>query len=217
MLKNTDAAAARTEVKGDAGFSIPGVDVTGGISMTGGTLEGYRRVLVLFCKDTAERLLRIADVPSEGDRNAFIIHVHALKGSAATIGVADLSREAAELEAAGKAGDMAVISAKLPAFCVHLKETTEKIGAALEEKPQDFSPENQNDAGVYDLFRELKNSLETKDMEAIDRITGELTNKALDKGTKETLDAISDLLLVSNFKAAGAKIDEFTDKQETGI
>jgi signal transduction histidine kinase/HPt (histidine-containing phosphotransfer) domain-containing protein/AmiR/NasT family two-component response regulator len=207
QIKTTDAVT-RAEFEGDAGLSIPGLDITMGINMTGGTIEGYRRVLASFCKDAAERLLKLAAVPAEGDLSAFVIHVHALKSAAATIGAPALSGEAAELEAAGKSGDMAVITEKLPAFYGHLKDTREKINAALAGGAQAPSSGSANNDGVSGLFLELKAAVEAKDIEAIDRITAELTGKGLDKETRETLDAISDLLLVSKFKAASAKLDE---------
>jgi HPt (histidine-containing phosphotransfer) domain-containing protein len=144
----------------------------------------------------------------------FTTHVHALKSAAGTIGAADLSKEAAELEAAGKAGDRNKIDEKLPVFYEHLRETTERIGAALAENAANAENGggpglNLSDDGICGLFEELRTALEAKDMEAIDRATGELADKGLDTETAETLDAVSDLLLVSKFKAASAKLNDF--------
>jgi CheY-like chemotaxis protein len=44
-------------------------------------------------------------------------------------------------------------------------------------------------------------------IEAIDRVTGELGRKNLDKKIRETLDGISDLLLMAKFKQALAVLD----------
>jgi hypothetical protein len=53
-------------------------------------------------------------------------------------------------------------------------------------------------------------------METIDRLTGELAGKGLDKDTEETLNAVSDLLLMSKFKAAAEKIDELFERFRSG-
>jgi CheY-like chemotaxis protein len=199
-------------------IQIPGLNTEQGIAMTGGTLAGYSQVLDSFRKDALERLPYLAAMPEKQDLAVFITHVHALKSAAATIGAAELSKEAAELEVLslaaakdkGKAGDTNTIQEKLPGFYEHLKETVENIGAVLAETnniESDGRPRlNISDAGVHGLFAELKIALEAKDMEVIDRIIGELTDKELDKEARETLNAVSDLLLLSKFKAAVAKI-----------
>jgi CheY-like chemotaxis protein len=197
----------RAVFDGDGEISIPGIDVKKGINMTGGTPDRYRKVLASFYKDAVDRLPALQRNPEAANLGDFSINAHALKSAAATIGAAELSKEAADLEAAGKAGDMAVITAVLPAFYKNLKDTTERIHAVLEEKTGAALNPGEPvlsiaDAGVNQLFLELKTGLEEKDMEAIDRITGELGQKNLDKGAQKTLDAVSDLLLVAKFKQA---------------
>jgi signal transduction histidine kinase/CheY-like chemotaxis protein len=115
-------------------FSIPGVDAKKGIKMTGGTEAGYRRILTQFCKDAAARLGVFATVPTaEADLTAFTTQAHALKSATASIGAADISKEAAALEAAGKTQDMAVIQEGLPGFHEHLVKLIEMIKKALEQ------------------------------------------------------------------------------------
>jgi HPt (histidine-containing phosphotransfer) domain-containing protein len=191
--------------------------------MTGGTEEGYRKVLSSFYKDALDRLPVLQDTPAEQTLPLFTTHVHALKSAAGTIGAAGLSKEAAELEALslavakdiGKADNVQIIEEKLPGFYEHLKETAERISAALAQSTESGSGPGLNasdTAAVYALFMELKAGLEAKDMETIDRITGELAAQGLDTETTELLEAVSDLLLVSKFKAAAEKIDEYSER-----
>jgi CheY-like chemotaxis protein len=208
---------ARIEIKretfsGETGIIIPGVNVKQGINMTGGTEAGYRQVLTQFRKDAGERLPLLKNQPEEKDLPLFTTHVHALKSAAATIGAEELSKEAAELEAAGKAGDVTIIEEKLPVFYGRLKETAEKIGAALAETRNTESGGpflSITDPGIRSLFLELKAALEAKDMESMDRLTEELIRKNLNKETAETVNTVSDLLLVSKFKAAAEKLEKF--------
>jgi CheY-like chemotaxis protein len=200
------------------GFAIPGIDTAKGIGMTGGTLEGYKNVLASFRKDALKRLPLLAALqaaPGAADLTDFVTHVHALKSAAGTIGAAGLSKEAAELESAGKIGDITIIEEKLSGFCEHLKETAERIDAALAESASNTKNGgvaerlDASDAEVRGLFQKLKNALEVKDMEAIDRLTGELGDKNLGKEAKDALDAISDLLLLSKFKQAVKELEIF--------
>jgi signal transduction histidine kinase/CheY-like chemotaxis protein/HPt (histidine-containing phosphotransfer) domain-containing protein len=135
------AGVKREVFSGGSGLHIPGVDVNRGINMTGGVEAGYRKVLAQFCRDVLDRLGGLkafspetADGP-DADRNlaAFVIHVHALKSAAGTIGAAEVSAAAAALEAAGKAGDLVAIGEDLPGFCENLTKLIEGIGKALEE------------------------------------------------------------------------------------
>jgi HPt (histidine-containing phosphotransfer) domain-containing protein len=173
--------------------------------------------LSAFRNDALERLSVLQGIlrrlPEVLDFNGFTTQVHALKSAAGTIGAAELSQEAAELENIGKAGDTDAVKEKLPGFYEHLKETAESIGAARAEKAQIAENDggtglNLSDTGIHGLFDELKNALEAKDMEAIDRLIGELMGKGLDKKTINTINAVSDLLLLSRFKDAAERLME---------
>jgi signal transduction histidine kinase/CheY-like chemotaxis protein len=222
-----DQQLKRDNFEGEAGITIQGIDVKAGINMTGGILEVYRKVLASFYNDVEMRLPRLAAIPAAPDLTGFTVDVHALKSAAATIGAAELSKEAAELEAlflagakdTGMEGGLTAIRERLPLFYEHLKEMAEKIKQALEEDRKRGTGNggdkngaevllNISDAGVRALFLELKTALEAKDMRSIERVSGELLDKGLDKETEEILNTVSDLLLVAEFKAAAAKLDE---------
>jgi CheY-like chemotaxis protein/HPt (histidine-containing phosphotransfer) domain-containing protein len=110
---------------------IPGVDTAKGITMTGGKEEFYRRVLELYLKDALERLPRLQTVPEKDALKTFITQVHSLKSASASIGAAELSAEAAALEAAGKSENLVFIKDNLRGFTEHLTEMTENIRTAL--------------------------------------------------------------------------------------
>jgi CheY-like chemotaxis protein len=228
--KSADPGGANKTVARPSGASpsesaiqIPGIDAARGINMTGGTLAGYKKVLASFCRDARERLPVLQDVlrqsPGAADLGSFTTHVHALKSAAATIGAAELSQEAAELEAAGKAGDIGVIEKNTTGFYERLKETVERIDTALAEKTPGAGSGvrpglNLSDAGVHRLFAALRTALEAKDMAAIDRLTGDLMDKGLDTETEEMLNTVSDLLLLANFKQAVTAIDTILNDGE---
>jgi signal transduction histidine kinase/CheY-like chemotaxis protein len=214
----------RENFNGDAGISIPGVDVRKGINMTGGTLTGYRKVLSQFSKDAAARLPLFAKPPLENvhgedrfppgepDRQgfnlgAFTAQVHAIKSAAGTIGAAEVSKEAAALEAAGKSGDTAAIMEGLPEFCVHLSELVTAIEEIFES--EDKAPENETEGGspgapavLSPLLVSLKAALEVKNIEEIDRLFEAIDKIPLDAKTREGINAISDKVLMGDYQGA---------------
>jgi HPt (histidine-containing phosphotransfer) domain-containing protein len=187
-------------------FSIEGLDAALGIEMTGGTETAYRQVLAIFCKDAAERMLLLKAFPGEPELADFVINVHALKSISGTIGAASLSKQAADLEAAGKAGDLDTIRNEFSRYYGGLQKLTEDIlGAlALAGGTADAEPA----AARSPLLADLRQALEKEDIAAIDRLFAELEKKPLDDKAREHLASVSDQVLVTEFKAAIKLLDE---------
>jgi signal transduction histidine kinase/CheY-like chemotaxis protein len=222
----------RETFAGDPELFIPGVDIQRGINMTGGTEEGYRKVLAQFYKDASERLVWFLDgflkmAGGDNDRadsteyfTAFTIQAHAIKSAAATIGAAEVSREAAALEAAareavGKAGDTQAIHEALPGFCEDLARLTGGIKKALQETGETTGDpeagdlevrtgEKQNAASVIPrpVLLALKEALEAKNMKEIDSLLEEIEKLPLDAKTRETAAVISDKVLMGEYEEA---------------
>jgi CheY-like chemotaxis protein len=206
--------ADRGQEKVEALLVIPGVDTVKGVALCGGTVEAYKKVLSMFRKDAEERLALFKDFLtcdgpvgennfSAEDLEALTIQAHAIKSAAGTIGAAELSAAAAALEAAGKAGDPAAIYEALPAF-------TEHLAALMEEIKKTLEPEGKkNSAGAISSpmefeprLRALRRALEKKDIESVDRLLAELEENSPDKKTTETVNAVSDLVLMCRFEDA---------------
>jgi CheY-like chemotaxis protein len=195
---------------------IPGLNVERGIRMTGGE-ENYRNVLVSFYRDTRKRLDQLrkgVDTPSvyatELDIKQFTIIVHALKSSAAIIGATAESEIAAQLENAGRAEERRSIQEELPGFCDRLEELTEHIRVALdmseEELEEDAVTVTEADLTLQPLFLKLQDALEKQTIEDIDRIIGELEQEGQNPDMLKMTRALSDLVLIGNFKEAAEKI-----------
>jgi signal transduction histidine kinase/CheY-like chemotaxis protein len=199
--------------------SIPGVDTTKGIAMTGGTEALYRQVLALFQKDALDRLPKLQALPDETALPLFITNVHALKSASASIGAAEVSEQAAKLEAAGKSADLAYIKDNLPNFTEHLTQLAKNIRAALQlnepavpDQPTPDSPLPTPNSSLLtahcSLFTDLQAALKSQNAAEIDRILDELNQKQLDSKTRETLEKISDDVLMTEFDNALKSIEE---------
>jgi signal transduction histidine kinase/CheY-like chemotaxis protein len=197
------------------GIHIPGIDTQKGVNMTGGTRAGYRKVLSQFYQDALGRLPVFAALPEERALAAFTAQAHAVKSAAGTIGAEEVSKEAAVLEAAGKTGDFELIGRTLPGFRAHLAELVEGIERALEEKREETRIGGGEDVGK--ALSALQTALETKNMKKIDKLLEELEELPLDMEMRETVNALSDKVLMGEYGEAIVTIGEMNRITEGGI
>ena len=193
--------------------AIPGVDTAKGIAMTGGMEAGYRTVLSLFRADAEERLSLLQTVPGADKLPEFVTQVHALKSASASIGAAGVSAQAAELEAAGKAGDLTFIQYNLSNFAESLAELAKNIRMFLEtttletDRKTEAATSNEAAALLHDLEDALVSQKASSDILCI---LDELNEKPLDQKTKEALEKISFQVLMNEFDNAIQAIKEIT-------
>ena len=110
---------------------IDGVDINRGISMTGGTLEGYRNALTMYCRDGYEKIKQIEESLRNNDMQLFASHFHFLKNASAGIGAVRISGAAENLELAGLSGDMEFVLWQTHIFLTELNKTLQCIDDAL--------------------------------------------------------------------------------------
>ena len=192
---------------------IHGVDIAKGILGTGGTLDGYRQVLSMFCKDAEERLALLHVMPKTETLKMFTTQVHALKSACASIGANELSEAAAKLELAGTGGNLVFIKEYLKSFTAALEELVGNITVILREAGGGITDQGVNSdisACITDL-RGLAEALKMRDASEIDRILNGLEQKSADAQTRKTLEKISDDVLMAEFDGAVKTIEEFID------
>jgi CheY-like chemotaxis protein len=189
--------------------AIPGIDVKKGIEMTGGREAGYRTVLAMFGKDARDRLRLFEAGPVK--LPVFVTQVHALKSAAASIGAAGLSGEAAALETAGRARDMAFIKGNFKSFLTRLAGTVKSIDKAL-GAAQAVSAQGGAEAPgpppafPVRLLRELEAALESRDAGGIDLVMEKLGGEPAGAETKAAVDQISDQVLMAEYGEAVATV-----------
>jgi HPt (histidine-containing phosphotransfer) domain-containing protein len=195
------ASSARPSADQNAfpGRAAPGLDLRREMIRTGGE-SLYRKVLDAFREDAQKRLPLVREVPGPEALPVFTTYVHALKSTSAIIGAAELSAEAAGLEEAGKRGDLDVVREALPGFAECLEGLAEGIRAALEGEGEE-SPESVG-TDHYLLFTKLDEALEAQNAADIDQILENLGLRNLDSEIRETLEQISDQILLADFDGA---------------
>ncbi|GHS89894.1 hypothetical protein AGMMS49957_14150 [Synergistales bacterium] len=200
---------AKDNMNAQASYShqlkIEGVDVQRGVSMTGGTEDGYREVLKIYCADAEERFPIMSAVPDEAGLPLFTTHVHALKSALGSIGAIALSAQAAVLEDAGHRGDIAAIRDRQGDFHAGLVSLTEHIRAAIAPETEDAASGGGAPLDKDSLLR-LKEALTSEDVGTIEDILREFPNDCLSE--------ISDLVLLSEFNEAAEKVGALLEAVE---
>jgi signal transduction histidine kinase/CheY-like chemotaxis protein/HPt (histidine-containing phosphotransfer) domain-containing protein len=195
---------------------INGIDIQKGINLTGGTVEGFHMVLSVFYKDAQDRLKFLEKEPEKENLPLFTTNVHALKGSSASIGAAEISATAAKLEAAGKEGDIVFIRKNLHKFTKGLSILIEGIKTALDLYKADSENtavsgnvmSSENSSAINLLMLELEDALISHNMDKIDHTLGTIYKQSMDVKIKEDMDKISDDILMAEYDSAVKKIEE---------
>jgi CheY-like chemotaxis protein len=208
--KNNTHGAAAAGTAPETGLDIEGLDVSQGITMTGGTLKDYISVLELYCLDVDGRLEALRMTPDENGLKSFITQVHSLKSASASIGAAALSEAAALLEAAGGRGDIKYIRENQGFFYENLVATTERIKAAISGKNANTS--KRQILNHRESLQLLKNALSEENIGSIDKILAGLNGEELDADARDSLSKISDLVLVGEFKEAYAIAEKLVQR-----
>jgi signal transduction histidine kinase/CheY-like chemotaxis protein len=92
-------------------LTITGIDTARGFALCGGDWKTYAEVLEIFCEDGENKIRELRQSLDEGNLKHYTILVHGIKSACFSIGAAELSEQAQQLEEAGKKGLTGHISA----------------------------------------------------------------------------------------------------------
>jgi len=201
QAQGADGNAPETEEENTLYF-IHGVDTVKGIAMTGGTMEAYKQVLKIFCKDVEDRLPLLHTIPVTETLPEFATQFHALKSASGSLGASEISAQAAKLEAASKNADIIFIYEHLLVFVHDIIELVYDIKEALGYNEPENNSDSSSSADHSPLFEELAEALKKKNPADIDRIIAALGKEPLDSKTKTALEKISDEVLMTEFDNA---------------
>ena len=190
------------------GFRIEGVDASIGITMTGGTVEQYFKVLNNFYSDGLKKADEIAGAFERKDFFLYATYAHALKSASASIGAKELAAFAKDLEYAAKIEDVSFVSTHNDRFLNMLMQTVKNIGGALEKK--EYGTNEQGPIPSRDLEPKLillKKALEDIDIQLIDSLSDDMSMRSWENCSKEIVDNIFELIMLADYEDAIDIID----------
>jgi signal transduction histidine kinase/HPt (histidine-containing phosphotransfer) domain-containing protein/FixJ family two-component response regulator len=185
--------------------SIPGVDTRKGQFNTGGTVKGYYAILGVFCPEMRENIPRIRDALETRDYQLYTTLVHALKGSARSIGAFKVGGMAADLEDAGRKHDLSHMEDKTEPLLTELRELIEQITRALEtenSRPADTA-EKFHYSPRFDI---LKDALISNNYQTVNHELERLDKLSMGRADRELLDAIEKDILLFEYEKAAARL-----------
>jgi len=182
---------------------IHGVDTVTGLAMVGGSTKSYCELLRVFFQDTESRLDMLEFINDEDKLKPFITFVHGLKCALANIGAKKLSEAAANLESAGRDGDIYAIQGGVYQFREGLAALLEHIRQAMPNLLENTGDDVEtDDAGLYTCLMELHPALDAFDTDGMDKALNKLKTLKLATEAKAKVADIADHILVGDFEAA---------------
>lgn len=126
LLISAETEKSKEESIIDTEKFAPGLTVEQGLLRTGGDVEVYCAILNTYYQEGQQKILDIIQEHEMGELPMFVINVHAVKGSSASIGGLEVSELFRQLEFAGKDNDLEFIEC-------HLENALDKYRSLLDE------------------------------------------------------------------------------------
>jgi CheY-like chemotaxis protein/HPt (histidine-containing phosphotransfer) domain-containing protein len=174
-------------------FQILGVNTQIGITRTGGTLDGYIRIVGTLCNELEAKIAAMEKALDADDLLTYRRYVHTYKSFLATIGAVPISVAAAMLEDAAQHEDRTTISLHHSSFVHDLREVAMSVAMALREREDQLGDAEISDEDIEWLHTELtklKSAIEEMNMSQVDSIMDSLLAKHWTKEIKDQLEKI---------------------------
>ena len=136
--------------------TLPGLDIFAGLTLRGGNVALYRKLIIEFGRSQGDQSDRIKEALAEGDLNQARDGAHALKGVAGSIGATALHKVAGDLETACVKGAAALAGRLFAVVSAQVSEvmTAATLLAGQAPHPETITEESAAGAALA-LAREL--------------------------------------------------------------
>jgi CheY-like chemotaxis protein/anti-sigma regulatory factor (Ser/Thr protein kinase) len=197
----------RTAADGHAsGLVIGGVDTDVGLTNLGGSADAYLSILSDFCRDADAAAEQIEACAAKGDISLYMTLVHALKGTAMSVGALDFAGIAERLESSAREKDAAAIQIGTPGLLLSLRTLTGSIREALTRRADSAPPQKNADLAELQLEK-LKDALSGMDISTANRLLMNYAALPLSEELRNAVSEIERLILLFEYDAAIVKID----------
>jgi HPt (histidine-containing phosphotransfer) domain-containing protein len=133
--------------------------------------------------------------------------MHALKGTAWSIGAGELGNFAEQLESAAKKGENSAITEGNPKLLKLITKLNNEIAAAISARRKKTEIQERIDVSLLRLDM-LKNALAAMDIEAVNRILMEYLSINMDSATRAAIEKIEKHILMFEYDQAIELINE---------
>jgi signal transduction histidine kinase/DNA-binding response OmpR family regulator len=152
--------------------------------------------------DTLQAVLGRLYAPLDGDLTLYTVNIHALKSILANAGEAELSDAALRLEKASLAGELNVIAEETESFLAGLQAVIKKL--RCKEEYGEFELSDDDKQFLSEQWAILRSACLTYDKRLAKETLRGMRGRKLPRKVMDTLDAVSEHLLHSDFEEAAA-------------
>lgn len=195
---------------------IPGVNTRVGIIQTGGTLQGYVRVLETFEREMATKIDAMEKALENNTLPVYQSVAHHYKGFLATIGMMPLSATAAMLEDAARQEDRVTIDIHHGNFIRGLRTTAASVSEVLNlmrEKTSSTVVSTQDKDWLLEELTQLKQSIAEMNIQQIDSSMDNLLSKVWTKDITDLLETIMQCITLFEWQKAIGHIDHMLENK----
>lgn len=185
---------------------IEGLSAQAGLDRAGGRRGAYEKNLKLMLREIPKTVKNLSKFLSAGDMTGFRIEAHGVKSALASIGAAELSKNALELETASYKNDCDFCAFHLKGFIKGLNRLSRLLKeafASIKRKgvPAEIPPE------LVSIFQRTAEALAEEDLVRIENETANL-NKHTDGALQEEIGRINDMVMVMDYAGAAEYIQK---------
>jgi len=167
-LSMQDVVSYKNSEQKNTGIALEGIDSAAVMEQLNLSEEIYCGILKNYYRDLKAVLPRIRSQKASGDMKRFVVDVHSMKSTSASVGAMELSELAKQMEAAGKENDMEYIDSHM----VELERCCEKILLVLSNFFEKESPrETALEQSVLEVQWLLQIRKACEDMDSSEAVT----------------------------------------------
>lgn len=158
-----------------------------------GSEKLYWNVLRDYYRVIEQKVSTIKSYEKAENCPAYTIEVHALKSASKQIGAHDLSEKAAELEAAGNAGNIELIHKKTDEMLLQYRSYIDVLAPYFAISKQDDSDKQTITKEIRDiLFEKLRCAMDDLDMDAMEGVLEEMKQYRYEEQAKELFEQLQE-------------------------
>jgi len=197
----------------EVSLSIEGIDVNGAMANMGLEESVYLSILQIYHMDLPDTLERIVTARRNCDWKKFVIDVHAVKSTSASIGAMELSEIAKQLEAAGKEENLAFIDAHMNQFVENCERMIKVLNVFFEK---DCIADTQGEISVLEKEWLEAVSIACEEMDALKaaELLRETQEKRFEPDAERFLEQIRGYVNQYDYDEVVALVQERLSKEE---
>lgn len=186
---------------------IEGIDINAAIKASLCSYEDYMDILKIYYRTLNTKSEKIKQAYETNDTDNYIIYVHGLKSSSRVVGAYQLGDMAYELELAGKAGNIDIITQKTNILLDNINKLYNNLSLVFESGIYDANTISEEE--LESMLTDLREYMYNNDIILVNDIIEQLESVYINETTAQLIDSISSLSLQMEYGQCIELIDSF--------